>query len=132
MQMPVHRIKEAKREREKQALDRYVEQGAIAKVNEPTAGCFNELIRETPKKVRIYIDPSQTVNRTIHRPKHQIPTLNGQRHKLSAAKKKRPRRKIHCSDGTLSPKEHQAQCSKTSVHAIQIHGFHYFRSRNET
>ena len=49
VQMPVHRIPVAKRERENQALDRYVEQGVIAKVNEPTACCSNELIRETPK-----------------------------------------------------------------------------------
>ena len=86
VQMPVHRIPVAKREREKQALDRYVEQGVIAKVNEPTAWCSNELIRETPKKFRVCIDPSQTVNRAIHRPKHQMPTLNEQLHKLSAAK----------------------------------------------
>ena len=85
VQMPVHRIPVAKREREKQALDRYVEQGVIAKVNEPTAWCSNELIRETPKKFRVCIDPSQTVNKAIHRPKHQMPTLNEHLHKLSAA-----------------------------------------------
>ena len=86
VQMPVHRIPVAKREQEKKALDRYVEQGVIAKVNEPTAWCSNELIRETPKKFRVCIDPSQTVNKAIHRPKHQMPTLNEQLHKLSAAK----------------------------------------------
>ena len=86
MQMPVHRIPEAKREREKQALDRYVEQGVIAKVNEPTAWFSNEPIRETPKKLRVCIDPSQTVNKAIHRPKHRMPTLNEHLHKLSAAK----------------------------------------------
>lgn len=86
VQMPVHRIPVAKREQEKQALDRYVEQGVITKVNEPTAWCSNELIRETPKKFRVCIDPSQTVNKAIHRPKFQMPTLNEQLHKLSAAK----------------------------------------------
>ena len=86
VQMPVHRIPVAKREREKQALDRYVEQGVIIKVHEPTAWCSNELIRETPKKFRVCIDPSQTVNKAIHRPKHQMPTLNEKLHKLSAAK----------------------------------------------
>ena len=84
--MPVHRIPVAKREREKQALDRYVEQGVIIKVHEPTAWCSNELTRETPKKFRVCIDPSQTVNKAIHRPKHQMPTLNEKLHKLSAAK----------------------------------------------
>ena len=86
VQMPVHRIPVAKREREKQALDRYVEQGVIGKVNEPTAWCSNEVIRETPKKFRVCIDPSQTVNKAIHRPKHQMPTLNEHLHKLNAAK----------------------------------------------
>ena len=51
-----------------------------------TAWCSNELIRETPKKFRVFIDPSQTVNKAIHRPKHQMPTLNEKLHKLSAAK----------------------------------------------
>ena len=86
VQMQVHRIPVAKRECEKQALDRYVEQGVIAKVNEPTGWCSNELIRETPKKFRVCIDPSQTVNKVIHRPEHQTPTLNEHLHKLSAAK----------------------------------------------
>ena len=58
MQMSAHRIPVAKRECEKQALDRYVEQGVITKVNEPTAWCSNELIQETPKKFRECIDPS--------------------------------------------------------------------------
>ena len=84
--MPVHRIPVAKRGREKQALDRYVEQGVIIKVHEPTAWCSNELIRETPKKFGVCIDPTQTVNKAIHRPKHQMPTLNEKLHKLSAAK----------------------------------------------
>ena len=84
--MPVHRIPVATREREKQALDRYVEQGVIVKVNEPTAWSSNELIRETPKKFRVCIDPSQTVNKAIHGPKHQMSTLNEKLNKLSAAK----------------------------------------------
>ena len=86
MQMSVHRIQLAKREREKQVLDPYVEQGVIVKAHESTAWCSNELIRETPRKFRVCIDPSQTVNKAIHRPKHQMPTLNDKPHKLSAAK----------------------------------------------
>ena len=70
VQMPVHRIPVAKQECKKQALDRYIEQGVIVKVNKPTAWCSNELIRETPKKFRVCIDPSQTVNKAIHCPKH--------------------------------------------------------------
>ena len=38
VQMPVHRIPVAKREREKQALDRYTEQGVIAKLNDQPPG----------------------------------------------------------------------------------------------
>ena len=47
---------------------------------------------------------------------------------------RRPQQKIHCSDETLSPQEHQAQCSKTSfqTQGTQIHRHHYFRSRNKT
>ena len=60
--------------------------GVLVKVHEPTPWCSNELIRETPKKFRVCIDPSQTVNKAIQRPKHQMPTLNEQVHKLSAAK----------------------------------------------
>ena len=86
IQMPVHRIPVAKREREKVALDRYVAEGIIAKVCEPTSWCSNELIRETPKKFRVCIDPSQTINKAIQRPIHQMPTLNEQLHRLSAAK----------------------------------------------
>ena len=86
VQMPVHRIPVAKRAKEKEALDRYVREGVLVKVNEPTPRCSNELIRETPKKFRVCIDPSQTVNKAIHRPKHQMPTLNEQLHKLNSAK----------------------------------------------
>ena len=71
---------------EKQALDRYVKQGVIVKVNEPKAWCSNELIHETPKKFRVCLDPSQTVNKAIHYPKHPMPTLNEKLHKLSAGK----------------------------------------------
>ena len=76
VKMPIHRI----------PVDRYVREGVLVKVNEPTPWCSNELIRETPKKFRVCIDPSQTVNKALHRPKHQITTLNEQLHKLSSAK----------------------------------------------
>ena len=41
---------------------------------------------KTPRKVRICIDPSQTVNKAILRPVYQMPTLNEQLHKLAHAK----------------------------------------------
>ena len=84
--MPVHRIPVAKRTKEKEALDKYVKEGIIAKVTEPTMWCSNELIRETPKKFRVCIDPSQTINKAIQRPIHQMPTLNEELHILSETK----------------------------------------------
>ncbi|XP_068703724.1 uncharacterized protein [Montipora foliosa] len=86
VQMPVNRILVAKRAKEKEALDRCVQAGVLVKVHEPTPWCSNELIREIPKKFRICIDPSQTVNKAIQFQKHQMSTLNEQLHKLSAAK----------------------------------------------
>ena len=86
IQMPVHRVPVAKREKEKITLDRYCQEGIMMKVEEPTPWCSNELIKETPKKFRICIDPSQTINKAIMRPIHQMPTLNEQLHKLCNAK----------------------------------------------
>lgn len=86
IQMPVHRIPISKRVKEKATLQRYVEAGILARVNEPTPWCSNALIRETPKKFRVCIDPSQTVNRAIQRPVFQMPTLSEQLHKLHNAK----------------------------------------------
>jgi len=86
VQMPIHRIPVAKRAAEKSALDKYENVGIITKVDEPTPWCSNEVIRETPRKVRICIDPSQTVNKAILRPVYQMPTLNEQLHKLAHAK----------------------------------------------
>ena len=86
VQMPIHRVPVAKRAAEKSALDNYEEAGVITKVDEPTPWCSNEVIRETPRKVRICIDPSQTVNKAILRPIYQMPTLNKQLHRLTNAK----------------------------------------------
>ena len=86
VQMPIHRIPVAKCTREKEALDKYTAEGIIAKVSEPTSWSSNELIRETPKKFRVCIDPSQTINKAIQRPIYQMPTLNEEFHRLSAAK----------------------------------------------
>ena len=86
VQMPIHRVPVAKRIKEKEALDRYTAAGIIKKVEEPTSWCSNEVIKETPKKTRICIDPSQTVNKGILRPVYQMPTLSGQLHKLCHAK----------------------------------------------
>ena len=76
----------AKRIKEKEALERYTAAGIIKKVEVPTLWCSNEVIKETPKKTRICIDPSQTVNKGILRPVYQMPTLSEQVHKLCHAK----------------------------------------------
>ncbi len=86
VQMPVHRIPLAKRSKEKEALDRYTDLGIIAKVHDPTQWCSNEHIKETPKKFRICIDPSQTINKAINRPVFQMPTLQEHLHRLGNAK----------------------------------------------
>ena len=86
VQMPIHRIPVAKRDAEKNALDKYENAGIITKVDKPTPWCSNEVIRETPREVGICIDPSQTVNKAILRPVYQMPTLNEQLHALAHAK----------------------------------------------
>ena len=86
IQMPIHRIPVAKRAVEKSGLDKYEKAGIIEKVDKRTPWCSNEIIWETPRKVRICIDPSQTVNTAILRPLYQMPTLNEQLHKLCHAK----------------------------------------------
>ena len=86
VQMPIHRVPVAKRIKEKEALDRYAAAGIIKRVEEPTSWCSNEVIKETPKKTRLCIDPSQTINKGILRPVYQMPTLSEQLHKLCHAK----------------------------------------------
>lgn len=86
VQMPIHRVPVTKRLKEKQAIDKYVSAGILKKVEEPTPWCSNELIRETPTKFRVCIDPSQTINKVIERPIYQMTTLTENLHKLSQAK----------------------------------------------
>lgn len=86
IQMPIHRISVAKRSIEKSGFDKYEKAGIIEKVDKPTPWCANEIIRKTPRKVRICIDPSQTVNKAILCPLYQMPTLNEQLHKLCHTK----------------------------------------------
>ena len=65
----------------KEALDKLIETGQLVRVNEPTPWISNMVVRERPAsatkpaKVRICLDPSQTVNKAIIRPVYPIPTL---------------------------------------------------------
>lgn len=86
IQMPIHHIPVAKRSIEKSGFDKYEKAGIIEKVDKPTPWCANKIIRKTPRKVRICIDPSQTVNKAILCPLYQMPTLNEQLHKLCHTK----------------------------------------------
>ena len=86
VQMPIHCIPVAKQAAEKSALDKYENAGIITKVDKPTQWCTNEVIRETPRKVRICVNPSQTVNKAILHPIYQMPTFNEQLRKLARAK----------------------------------------------
>ena len=48
IQMPIHRVPLSKRDKEKEAIERYVHEGILEKANEPSSWCSNILCRETP------------------------------------------------------------------------------------
>ena len=85
VQMPIHGVPVAKSIEEIEALDKCAAAGIIKKV-EPISWCCNGVIKETPRNMRICIDPSQTVNKVILRPIYQMPTLSEQLHKFCHAK----------------------------------------------
>ena len=92
VQMPVHRVPLSKRKEELEFIQKYVEAGILKKVTDPTPWCSNELIREKPatsdrpRKFRVCIDPSQTINKAIKRPVFQMPILTENLHKLRKAR----------------------------------------------
>ena len=89
----VHRVPVAKLEKVKAKLDDMVECGKLKKVDQPTNWCSNMTVREKvlpdgTTKVRLCLDPSQTLNKAIIIPRYQIPTvqeilprLSGKKHK---------------------------------------------------
>ena len=88
---PVHaprrRIPVARVQRVNEALERLCEDGVIAPVTQPTDWLSNMLIKEKPNgKLRICIDPSQTINRAIKRPIYTIPTIEEKLPHLTKAK----------------------------------------------
>lgn len=80
IQMPIHRRPVAKRDKEKETLDRYVANGILCRVEEPTPWCSNPVIVETPTKFRICLEPSKIINKVIERPVFQMPTLTEHLH----------------------------------------------------
>ena len=84
--MPIHRVPISKRVKEKLAIENYIKEGVLVKVQDPTPWCSNILCRESPSKFRVCLDPNQTINKAIERPIYQMPTLNEQLHKLANSK----------------------------------------------
>ena len=88
---PVHAttgpVPVAKLGRVNEELKRLCEKGIIRPVTQPTDWLSNMLVKEKPNgKVRICIDPSQTINKTIKRPKYTIPTIEEKLPLLTKAK----------------------------------------------
>ena len=64
-----------------------VAEGITRPVTQPTDWLSNILVKEKPNgKLRICIDPSQTINKAIRRPKYTIPTIEEKFPQLTKAK----------------------------------------------
>jgi len=76
----------------KEALDKLIQSNQLVRVNEPTCWISNMVVRERPAsatkpaKVRICLDPSQTVNKAIMRPVYPMPTLEENIHRFNQGK----------------------------------------------
>ena len=92
LQAAPHRFSAPKLPIIKEALDKLIASGQLVRVNEPTPWISNMVVRERPAsatkpaKVRICLDPSQTVNKAIIRPVYPIPTLEENIHRFHQAK----------------------------------------------
>ncbi len=91
---PIHRIPVSKRDKVKHKLDEMVECGKLVKLEQPTSWCSNMTVVEKIKqdgssKVRLCLDPSQTVNKAIQIPKHTIPIIQEMLPRLSGKTFKR-------------------------------------------
>ena len=84
---PVLRVPEARLDKVNEELERLCNEGVIKPVTQPTDWLSNILVKEKPNgKLRICIDPSQTINRAIRRPKYTIPTIEEKLPLLTNAK----------------------------------------------
>ena len=89
---PIHRQLISKVNAIKAALDTYEATGQLIRVSQPTHWISNMVIRgrkPTPTKrgkIWICLDPSQTLNKAIRRPKYIIPVLEENLHKLQGVK----------------------------------------------
>ena len=72
----------------KEALDKLVNTGQLIRVNKPTPWISHMVVHERPTsdtkpaKVRICLDPSQTITKPIIRPVYPIPTLEENIHRF--------------------------------------------------
>ena len=83
----VHRVPVVKLDRVNEELQRLSNEGIIKPVTQPTDWLSNILVTEKPNvKLRICIDPSQTINRAIQRPKYAILTIDEKLPLLTNAK----------------------------------------------
>ncbi|CAB3998752.1 Hypothetical predicted protein [Paramuricea clavata] len=74
-------------QRVNEALEKLCEERVIVPVTQPTNWLSNMLIKEKPNgKLRICIDPSQTINKAIKRPIYTIPTIEEKLPFLTKAK----------------------------------------------
>ena len=84
---PTRRVPVANLDRVKEELKRLSEEGIIRPVTLPTDWLSNMLVKEKPNgKLWICIDPSQTINKAIKRPKYTIPTIEEKLPLLTRAK----------------------------------------------
>ena len=88
---PVHastrRVPVAKLDRVNDELKRLCDEGITRPVTQRTDWLSNILVKEKPNgKLRICIDPSQTINKAIRRPKYTIPRIEEKFPQLTKAK----------------------------------------------
>ena len=84
---PVRRVPDARLDKVNEELERLCNEGIIKPVTQPTDWLSNILVKEEPNgKLRICIDPNQTINRAIRRPKYTIPTIEEKLPLLTNAK----------------------------------------------
>ena len=85
---PTRRVPVAKLDKVNEELKRLCEEGIIRPVTQPTDWLSNMLIKKKPNgKLRICIDPGQTINKAIKRPKYTIPTIEERLPLLTKSKK---------------------------------------------
>ena len=76
----------------KVALDKLVNTGQLIRVNKPTPWISNMVVHERPAtdtkpaKIRIWLDPSQTINKAVIGLVNPIPTLEENIHRFHGAK----------------------------------------------